>query len=512
MSLKPFLHQHHLLYDEYEKQEACCDQCNLHIDGWAFSCEICKFWLHESCGVQQLPPEISHHLHPQHSLRLIFEESNDFIHYFCNGCSSLTRRCLYRCRDCNFNLDLICASSTTITTSHINESSCNLVGEKDSIRKPKEGDEIKERNANLSTHFEIGYCNKGHPLIFYEALEENEWNDRCCICRVEISDEAYACKSCRLYIHKICNRLLSEMTHPLHPQHSLKLFPWHAELCDSAFTCQECRGLNVGFAYVCYACDFTLDVKCATSWVPKTETQRLKDMERESKLCLFNQHHKLGYANYVVNLPFYAPPCSFCDLDLSGPVYRCSKCGYSLHESCVGIPREMQIQFHLWNSGKTCLLCKVWLDYKISYSCVQCGLHLHVQCAKSLKHVLKSKSHIHHLYYYFGSKTGTRYYYNHERKLCSECKREFYGIPFCFCMECDVKLHIERVLPPSLNSKYHTHPLALKDGFKEDDSGEYYCDICEQERDLMTLTNHVSASATETETETEVSFTSTNYV
>ncbi|KAL4274043.1 hypothetical protein GQ457_13G026450 [Hibiscus cannabinus] len=52
MSLKPFLHQHHLVYDEYEKQEACCAQCNLQIDGWAFSCEICKFWLHHSCAVK----------------------------------------------------------------------------------------------------------------------------------------------------------------------------------------------------------------------------------------------------------------------------------------------------------------------------------------------------------------------------------------------------------------------------------------------------------------------------
>ncbi|KAK8682136.1 hypothetical protein V6N13_054531 [Hibiscus sabdariffa] len=309
-------------------------------------------------------------------------------------------------------------------------------------------------------------------------------------------DEAYACKRCGFYIHKTCNRLLSEVPHPFHPQHSLKLFPWYKELGGSFFACKGCRGINGGFTYVCYECDFALDVKCATSWVPKTETQRLKDTERESKLCLFNQHHKLDYANYAVNLPFFSS-CGFCGLDLLGPAYRCSECGYSLHESCVGFPREMQNQFHplhllrpLLYSKQLCSVCNYPFNEagnSISYSCVQCDVHLHVRCAKSLKHVLKSKSHSHDLYYYFGSNAWTYYY--QMKKECSECERGIYGIHFYFCMECDVKLHIEHVLPPSLKSKYHIHPLALEIGFKEDDSGEYYCNICEEERDPMTLTD-----------------------
>ncbi|XP_052879872.1 uncharacterized protein LOC128286584 [Gossypium arboreum] len=51
-------------------------------------------------------------------------------------------------------------------------------------------------------------------------------------------------------------------------------------------------------------------------------------------------------------------------------------------------------------------------------------------------------------------------------------------------MECDTKLHIvECALPPSLKSKYHLHPCTLKPGFMEDDSGQNYCNICEEERD-----------------------------
>ncbi|KAL4271362.1 hypothetical protein GQ457_13G026140 [Hibiscus cannabinus] len=536
MSLKPFLHQHHLVYDEYEKQEACCDQCNLHIDGWAFTCETCKFWLHKSCAVKQLPLEISHPLHSQHLLKLVYEESNDSVHFFCKGCSGLTRRCLYRCRDCNFNLDLICASSTTITTSHSyreidysdqyycdvceeerkvgdpvyccnkctfvahigcaldqieddvdfdSSSTISLVGDKDLMEKLKEKDEINERNANFSTHFEIKYCYNGGSLSFYAAVERNEGNAICSVCRVEISDEAYVCEGWEYYMHKTCNRLSSEVTHPLHPQHSLKLVPLY--ICtDSWYKCRQCARVNMEFAYICYACDFVLDLKCATSWVPKTETQRLKDTERESKLCFFNQHHNLGYAN----VPYYLPRvgnCSFCGLKLTGPVYACIQCGYLLHESCVGFPPEMQIQFHplhllrpLLRPLRHCRVCRDSVIRKISYSCVQCDLHLHPYCAKSLKHVLKSKSHIHDLYY-FGSNTKTPY--SLIRTYCNRCGRDIYRIPFCLCMRCYAKLHIECVFPRSLKSIYHMHPLIFNDGFKEDDSGEYYCDICEEERD-----------------------------
>ncbi|KAK8682134.1 hypothetical protein V6N13_054529 [Hibiscus sabdariffa] len=411
--------------------------------------------------------------------------------YYCDVCEKERKAGdpVYCCNKCTFVAHIGCALNQSLFQIK-EESTCSLVSEKHSIRKVKEGEEIKERNANWSTHFEIEYCGQGHPLIFYEAIEKIKKSAICSVCRVEISDEAYACKSCRFYIHKTCNRFSSEMTHPLHPQHSLKL-----ALHDSIFTCKGCRGINGGFAYICYACDFALDVKCATSWVPKTETQRLKDMETQSKLCIFNQHHKLDYANYVVNVRNFLS-CMFCTLGLSGWTYRCLECRYSLHESCVGISREMQIQFHplhrlllLLYPTQSCSVCKYPfynLQNSISYSCVQCGLYLHVHCANSLKHVLKSKSHIHDLYYFGSNYTS----YCNAEKECGECKREIFNIPFCFCMECDVKLHIEHVLPSSLKSKYHIHPLTLEIGLKEDGSGEYYCDICEQEVDLITLTDH----------------------
>ncbi|KAK8988107.1 hypothetical protein V6N11_065706 [Hibiscus sabdariffa] len=589
MNLKPFLHQHHLLYANYfEKQEDCCDKCNLQIHGWAFTREICNFWLHKPCAVQQLPLEISHPLHSQHPLKLVQERSrDDGERFFCNGCASLTLSCLYRCRVCNFNLDHICASSsatitshsckeithfchhhplrgfeyrkvskhhyccfwceellsgisygcfrcgtelfvhetclinmpTTISKHHFHQShllhlnphtryrSCNACGDHfwkwekgyacqkscnfalhfehelvltdvfvedfsyqyccdicEQERKPRHpvycckeckfvahiGCAInktkddgnfekgstsslvdgkasigklmeKDGQANFSTHLEIKYCTGRHLLILNEAIGKHESSATCNACSIEITDEAYACKRCKYYIHKTCTRLPFEVLHPLHPQHPLKWSPGSVYVSET-FTCEECRDKAYGFRYVCYACDFKLDVKCAISWVPKNETQRLKDMEILSKLCIFNQ-------------------------ELWGPTYSCSHCYYELHESCLGFPWEMQLQFHplhplhpLPNPPKTCRACNkssFWRE--ISYGCVQCDLYRHVHCAKSLKLAIKSKSHIHDLYY-FGANAGT--YFDNIEKECGECRRKFSRIPFCFCMECDTKLHI----------------------------------------------------------------------
>ncbi|KAE8714643.1 hypothetical protein F3Y22_tig00110195pilonHSYRG00308 [Hibiscus syriacus] len=414
--------------------------------------------------------------------------------YYCDVCEEerKPRDLVYCCNKCTFVVHIECALNEIKDDANSDdESTCSLVGDKDSIGKLKEKYEINERNVNMSTHFEIKSCERGDKLIFYEAIEKHEKGVRCSVCWLEISYEAYACRSCRYYIHKTCIRLPSQVLHPLHPQHSLKLIPWYAQFWDRPFICEGCRGVNKGFAYVCYACGFKLDVKCATSsLVPRNETQRLKDIETQPKLCVFNKHHKLVYVYHGNNS--LGGGCSFCGLHLSGPSYICYECGYSLHESCVGIPWEMQIQFHplhplhpLLHPSQCCLVCKGSLNNAISYSCMQCDLYLHVHCATSLKRVIKSKSHIHDLYY-FGPKTETNHY--RYTKVCGECKGMIAWIPFCFCMECDTKLHIERVLPRSLKSKYHIHPLTRKDGFKEDDSGEYYCDICEEERDV---TDHV---------------------
>ncbi|XP_022719701.1 uncharacterized protein LOC111277541 [Durio zibethinus] len=533
MDIKPFLHEHYLLFDKYKDQKACCDHCNQRIVGWAFTCETCKFWLHESCAKQQLPGQIPHPLHSQHLLTLHVARS----FYICDRCLSLTQGCIYSCKKCNLNLDLICASLTTpyktpqeasershhrhktiqyFSHSHRlslfnyrkvrkDEYSCRWCEKLLSgmpygcLRYPCSSRESIDNNFEHGSTSslvdrevtigkvtgqkgtEIDYFDHEHPLRFYEVIRKNE-SFLCKACTLEIYDQAYVCKyGCKYYLHKACTKLSHELLHPLHPQHSLKLITSRFQ-----FTCDECRQWFDGFCYRCYACDFKLDVKCATLSVPENESQRLKEMETRSKLCPFNQHHKLNFFIYGSTLRFY-PECHFCDQQLQGPSYECIYCEYKLHESCLEFPLEMQLHFHPLHSlrlipfaRKTCLVCKYLIYRKIRYSCLQCDLHVHPYCAKSQKRTVKSKSHMHNLYY-FGPNAGSGFY--RDKKTCDECKERFSRTPFYFCMECGIMLHIKCTVPHSVKSKYHIHPLTLKDYFKEDDSGEYYCDICEEERD-----------------------------
>lgn len=327
---------------------------------------------------------------------------------------------------------------------------------------------------------QIEYFDHEHPLCFKKVLEQNGIAI-CKACFLEISDEAYACNSCEYYVHKTCTNLPWEVLHPLHPQHSLNLL---SLLRDPYYPCNGCRDLAKGFAYACFMCDFKLDVKCALLRVPKIETQRLKEMEeRRPELCLFNKAHQLSFVNVKVDLD---RRCSFCERDLKGPIYFCEDCGYLLHERCLGFPREMKLLFHPlhpfhslpYKVNETCHVCKRDLDFMICYSCEQCDLHLHASCAKSLKRVLKSTSHIHDLYY-----LGPTFKADALEYECGNCRTMLPTKPVCFCMECDTRLHAGCALPPSLKSKYHLHPCTLKPGFMEDDSGLSYCDICEEERD-----------------------------
>ncbi|XVE61175.1 hypothetical protein DITRI_Ditri06bG0018500 [Diplodiscus trichospermus] len=721
MDIKPFLHQHYLLCDEHENQEACCDKCNEKIDGWAFTCESCKFWLHESCASQLLPQSILHPLHSQHCLYL----SCNHDYFACDKCFTLARGWTYKCKVCDFAIDLICASSSTtndqtsmegsqrsnqssrkikhFSHSHVltpfyyrkagkdhcsclwcekllsglsygclsdrcrnrevffhescltnmpiaisqqhfhlshllrlyltqreEEHKCNGCKEQCLILEGRYSCQNCEFNLHVCcatfqpslkyelhnhdlTYFRIKgykgnlrckichekiphedgsnegvfyacvqcdfylhlhclvpfktkheyhrheliltnsviedysdeyycdiceeerkprhhvyYCNKcsfvthiecalnklvdakldhmklmkrketnlknlkidhfdhEHSLTFYEVIEQNE-RLLCKACCLKISGQAYACKLCEYYLHKTCTQLSQKLLHPLHPSHALHLVSIRS-IFQLRFLCQKCRGCYYdGFAYKCYLCDFVLDVKCATDQeMSENESEMIEETKRQSKLCLFNQKHKLSFINYAPRRKkFRFSQC--CEKDLVGPSYRCSDCGYNIHEFCLGFLPEMQLKFHpqhpvhlLYNVRKPCRVCGYSLHATIGYSCGQCDLYLHAVCAKysAKEQVTKFEVHNHGLSYYRGIIPYSL------QNICGECMKRISYTPFYFCPECsDFKLHFKCArIPHSIKSKYHIHPFVLMNNFVEDDSGQYYCDICEEER------------------------------
>ncbi|XVF42396.1 hypothetical protein PTKIN_Ptkin01aG0358900 [Pterospermum kingtungense] len=66
--------------------------------------------------------------------------------------------------------------------------------------------------------------------------------------------------------------------------------------------------------------------------------------------------------------------------------------------------------------------------------------------------------------------------------MCGKCKKSHRRDQSIYrCIDCHTNLQC--LVPYGLKSKCHIHPLTLKACFVEDASGEYYCDVCEEERD-----------------------------
>ncbi|XVF42269.1 hypothetical protein PTKIN_Ptkin01aG0347300 [Pterospermum kingtungense] len=339
-----------------------------------------------------------------------------------------------------------------------------------------------------------------HPMKFYEVTEENQY---CNGCRLVLNGPSYICTECpyqrvpaylkNYYLHEKCTNLPYEIQHPLHFTHPLYLYTeGRPDIRRLYVICDECRDICCGFIYLCEECDFKLDVKCAFTSVSQLKLQ----MERATELNHFNHPHKLILV-YSTD-PIVKRKCLICQLPILSPAYFCPTCyNYICHESCLGLPQKMQVPFHPehqfvlsltsfspTNIGPPCCACR--LTFGISptsiYSCDECDVKLHCICANSLRWPLKYESHEHELYY-FGTHCQLLFATYARLFSCSKCLKSCRGQPFYRCLQCDINFHLECVpIPHIVKSRYHLHPLKLKDSFTEDDSGEYYCDICEEER------------------------------
>ncbi|KDO64871.1 hypothetical protein CISIN_1g036646mg, partial [Citrus sinensis] len=115
-NIKHEAHQQHLLTlvdnCRYTNTNTnACKACNSAIKSLfnvccveSYGCDFCEFYLHKSC--MDLPREIQHPFHLIHTLTL---DSTDFYSE-CRACHKHCRGFIYSCYECNFNLDIACAS------------------------------------------------------------------------------------------------------------------------------------------------------------------------------------------------------------------------------------------------------------------------------------------------------------------------------------------------------------------------------------------------------------------
>ncbi|KAJ0488345.1 putative chromatin regulator PHD family [Helianthus annuus] len=196
----------------------------------------------------------------------------------------------------------------------------------------------------------------------------NEDDARCNACLVPIVENMtfYKCKfngqGCNFLLHEWCTRLPAELKgHGYREEHTLLLLPKVVENVFYWFQCGVCNDLCNGFAYSCVQCDWKIDVWCAIT------RDKIKHKSHPNHLLSSNDgHNRSGEDGY----------CRMC---LSGFID----------------------------------------NNEISFSCRQCGFHLHLGCAL--------------------------------------------------------------LLPETIRHRYDKHPLSLAYSPIENHEGDYFCEVCEEE-------------------------------
>ncbi|XVE89981.1 hypothetical protein DITRI_Ditri20bG0040400 [Diplodiscus trichospermus] len=127
--------------------------------------------------------------------------------------------------------------------------------------------------------------------------------------------------------------------------------------------------------------------------------------------CFLSQDHKLSFINFRHRTGEHMK-CGICRQPIRGPTYTCDNCGYKIHESCFGFPREIQLPIFqvsplhpIVNASSFCCACGgVAYFPDIAYRCrdrqSERYFRFHLHCANSLRRAIKVDSHEHPLFYF----------------------------------------------------------------------------------------------------------------
>uniref|UniRef100_A0A2N9HMM1 Zinc finger PHD-type domain-containing protein n=1 Tax=Fagus sylvatica TaxID=28930 RepID=A0A2N9HMM1_FAGSY len=444
--------KHPLVFNQNERGGWPCYGCRERVYGPSYWCKECGYVHHKSCA--ELPLGLHHPLHPKHPL-ILFDMSNYDVKDYskCEVCKEDRRlEYRYRCSRCDFNLHIRCADLPLNKESEIHD----------------------------------------HPLTRIWKLVKFT----CDLCGKEGNDAPHLCALCNFWTHKSCASCLRRVKvirhkHPLDLIHSLEVHQ-----SDSRF-CQICvRKVDTDYGlYYCSECDFVAHLDCA---MDKENREELKDedsteqsvdsaafevkkqnmgkdgVEIATEIKHFSHEHDLKLSDEVQNNKI----CDGCVRAIHPPFYSCGKCSFFLHKSCVELPKRKRHPLHqhsltltlVTKSYEICRGCRQWHN-GFSYSCDQrwCRFHLDVQCSL-MSDILTHEGHEHRLFL-----SNTPY-----NQKCNGCDSESQNL--FRCATCGFALDFKcATLPLTTRYEQYEHPFTLC-YTAEDDSGEYYCDICEEER------------------------------
>ncbi|KAG7950721.1 hypothetical protein I3843_13G130400 [Carya illinoinensis] len=472
MEIQHFSHEHPLVFIEGigENEVLVCTGCDEPISDAAYKCsQYCHFFLHKSCT--ELQREIQHPVHPNHPLVLIASK-----HRVCGGCcKSSSKSCFfYYCDKCDFNFDIKCASNWQSS--------------------PEDG----------------------HQHVFVPILKQIQFT--CDICGVDHRNYARVCSICQLLVDIYCARLARTVKIAAHKHHFLTLIfclDNQVKEQDDQVLCQLCfKTVNTKYgAYYCKICGFVAHLKCAKwnllqqfdnldssvyiqyssmdSIDPETNvTKEISPKEDERTRDLLEEHPFVGRHNFVLTDKKLEDDklCEVCMQSISSSYYSCAtcsgECNIFIHDRCRNLPitkRHFLHRHRLTLSlpdkyiGRT-LICNVCKHQRHGfwYRCDECDYNLDIHCSL-IPNIIKNEGHQHSL------RLAIRPY----DEICNGCDsaNNTKGKFVCIEPECNFALCFGcAILPLVVKYEYDRHGLLKLTYSVEDDSGEYYCFICEKER------------------------------
>ncbi|KAG7969070.1 hypothetical protein I3843_07G011600 [Carya illinoinensis] len=264
--------------------------------------------------------------------------------------------------------------------------------------------------------------------------------------------------------------------------------------------CQLCaKTVDTNYwAYCCSSQDFIAHLHCATSKEEKDKTFVLNSKDEESigssttSMLKHEEDHPyksidlteikhFSHEHYLKLTDEFGidKRCDACIRSVFPPFYARAQCGFFLHKLCAELPKKLQHSLHqhplkliFLREQKPFRCDGCWHPCNgFNYRCDECNFDLDVLCSLILDILIDPSPEQHQLILARSS----------ENKMCSSCgshrKHKF------SCVDCEFTLDFKCLtLPHMTNYKEHDHPFILC-YTSEDNSGEYYCDICEGTRD-----------------------------
>ncbi|KAG4116088.1 hypothetical protein ERO13_D12G147850v2 [Gossypium hirsutum] len=315
--VRPVLHEHPLKFCEVTENlgERVCNACRLELSGPGYICQGCQYILYENCG--KLPDEIQHPLHPQHHLNL-YARYTSLDENICDKCQEFSFGFIYLCEQCDFKLDLKCAT-----------------------RAPSESGRTTLKESERET--ELFHFTDKHKLLFCN-FTDSVVESRCNICQLQIFGPAYHCRKCGWVLHESCLRLPQEMQAPIHSQHTLTLSYTRYGGCHACSLKLLPSGYFKSYNYGCKDCGVNYHIACAISL-----TRPLKLDSHMHPLYYFGTDFDRFFAMYRDFIDHYAALfCSHCCQICSGQsFYRCLECFVNFHIECLSLPQIIKSKCHI---------------------------------------------------------------------------------------------------------------------------------------------------------------------